>query len=168
VLKIGGIMDNKLILWESLFAAYANYSEQVNLFLKEDGYADVVKSKLFSKERNLALKLISLLPTQGKELFLKELIHQGSFVHGSTEYCWKLISEMSHDYVAKNIEKEAEEMLSKYKEDRDVYEIYRCLLTLCQKLGYSELVQKIALRALSSPDNDVKEAGMDFIKRDAD
>jgi hypothetical protein len=75
---------------------------------------------------------------------------------------------MSPDYVAKNIEKEAEEMLSKYKEDRDVYEIYRCLMTLCQKLGYSELVQKIALRALSSPDNDVKEAGMDFIKRDVD
>jgi hypothetical protein len=165
--KIGEIMDNKLTLWESLVAAHNNYIEQRKLFFKEEGYMDVIKSMLFPGERGLALELISILPAQKKAFFLKDIIHLGSFVHGFTEKCWELISDMPSEYVAKNIEKEVDEMLLVYKDD-NVYEVYRCLLTFCDRLGYSELVQKIALRALNSSDNDVKEAGMDFIKRDAD
>jgi hypothetical protein len=66
VLKIGGIMDNKLILWESLVAAHNNYIEQRKLFFKEEGYMDVIKSMLFPGERGLALELISILPAQKK------------------------------------------------------------------------------------------------------
>jgi hypothetical protein len=151
-------MNDRSNSWGSLAVAYNSYIESRMLFFRQGNYMELIKSMLLTEERDLALELISILSPQKKEFFLEQLIHLGSFAHGATEKCWKLILDIPRDFVAKNIERCVDKMLVTHEN----YEVYRCLLTLCRRLEYHELVRKIALRALNSSDDDIREAGMDF------
>lgn len=107
----------------------------------------------------MAIDLVSSYPESERVVFFKQLILMSSYVNGFTEECRNLILELPRDWVMKNIEAEIDGVL-----DNGGYEEYRCLLELCCELD-RDLMIKFAKRALDSSDEDIRDAGADFLSR---
>jgi hypothetical protein len=98
---------------------------------------------------------------QEKVPFFDDLVDLGSVDHSDVELVWKVILSFPKDFLLANIEKSAETVLS--NATQDAYVEYRCLLALYYKID-DQLTYRLAQRALQSEDEDVREAGEDYIK----
>jgi hypothetical protein len=77
------------------------------------------------------------------------------------ELVWKVILSLPKDFLLANIEKSAETVLS--NATQDAYVEYRCLLGLYFQIDY-QLTYRLAQRALQSEDEDVRDAGEDYME----
>lgn len=107
----------------------------------------------------MAVSLVASYPAAERIVFFKQLMSLASYVNGFTEECRGLILDLPRDWVMSRIESEVDEILINAD-----YEEYRCLLELCCGLS-RDLMIKFARRALGSEDEDIKEAGEDFLSR---
>jgi hypothetical protein len=82
-----------------------------------------------------------------------------SFSHGSIQAVRKLILSLPRDWVLSRIEEVAEPILRSGD-----YDEYRRLLELYFELD-RELASRLAARARAQEDEDVREAGEDFLDR---
>jgi hypothetical protein len=74
------------------------------------------------------------------------------------------IKALPRDWVLARIEAAAEPLLIASTEQFQ-YEEFRRLLELYEQLGNEELLARLAQRALEHDDEDVREAGQDFLAR---
>jgi hypothetical protein len=152
--------DEDINSWDDVKRRHHEYIQAKGSFLKNPSAALIIKRSLaVPEDRALALDLISNYPDSESVEFFSQLISLASYVNGFTETCQDLILGLPREWVMRNVETAIDEILA----DGD-YEEYRCLLELCCKLD-RELMIKIARRASSSLDEDIKEAGADFLLR---
>lgn len=90
------------------------------------------------------------------ELF-EELVELSSFSHGSVTAVHELIKSLPREFVLANVERLAEPLLR-----AGDYDEYRCLLALYSGLD-AGLARRLAERAAQSPDEDIREAGLDYL-----
>jgi len=146
--------------WNNLKREFHGYMQSRWNFVKNPSSVEVIKNAFSSpEERALALDLVAAYPESDRVIFFGQLISLASYVNGFTESSHNLILGLPHDWVMRNIEAAIDELLAD-----GGYEEYRCLLELCCKLD-RELMRKFAQRALNSPDEDIREAGTDFLSR---
>ncbi len=152
--------DRDVELWGRLKCAFRDYVVQRIDFMKNPSAISLIQ-KAFGvpEDRALAIELVSLYPNEDRIVFFRQLISMASYVNGFTEECRDLILDLPRDWVMGNIEFEIEKILID-----GGYEEYRCLLELCYKLD-KNLMTMLARRALDSSDEDIKEAGEDFLYR---
>ena len=147
-------------LWSHLNDTYRSYIQLRMSLMKNPAAIPIIRAALHKPhERGLALEIISLYPDSERTVFFDELLLLGSHVNGFTVKCHVLILTMPRDWVLTNIERAMATIL-----DNGDYEEYRCLLGLCSKLD-DTLVTKFANQALLSDDEDIREAGADFLSQ---
>ncbi|MCA7977679.1 hypothetical protein LGM57_15240 [Burkholderia cepacia] len=146
--------------WKNLKEAYRIYVKLRDGFVKKTSAVSFIQ-RAFSvpEERAMAIDLVLSYPESERVDFFKQLISMSSYVNGFTEECRNLILELPRDWVMKNIEAEVDGVLV-----NGGYEEYRCLLELCCELDRGLMI-KFAKRALDSSDEDIKDAGADFLSR---
>ncbi|HEM7891384.1 MULTISPECIES: hypothetical protein [Burkholderia] len=146
--------------WKDLKEAFRIYVKLRDGFVKKPSAVSFVQ-RAFSvpEERAMAIDLVLSYPESERVVFFRQLISMSSYVNGFTEECRNLILELPRDWVMKNIEAEVDGVLV-----NGGYEEYRCLLELCCELDRGLMI-KFAKRALDSSDEDIKDAGADFLSR---
>jgi hypothetical protein len=103
------------------------------------------------------LRLISYLSLEERQQLFDDLVALATVGHADIVLCRQAILSLPRDWVVANIENVAEPFLKS-----GTYEEYRRLLELYSIL-HPDLAQKLAARAASNTDPDIREAGEDFI-----
>lgn len=152
------LSKNNIAVWEHLVATYEAFALALRDFLVEDvDRVSLIKNALRSSDKNTAVYMLQYLrPSELQSLF-DDLVFFSSFAHGSVEMVREAIVSLPREWVLANIEKAAEPFLSD-----GTYDEYRRLLELYVKLDHN-LALKLAQRAAAQADEDIKEAGEDFL-----
>jgi hypothetical protein len=145
-------------IWANLTASYRVFFDALNDFLREGvDRVSLIREALAGPERWIALEMIRYLsPAQLRELF-EDLVEGASTGHGYVHLYREFILSLPRDWVLERIETAAEPYLKSGTEDE-----YRRLLELYSDLD-SHLLLKLAKRAASSEDPEVRCAGLDFL-----
>lgn len=153
-------MNKHQFQWERISSSYKQFYLALQDFLAIGvDRVGLIKSHLNGKERQTAIFLLSYLSEDEITQLFDDLIYLSSFSHGSIQSIRKIIKSLPRDWVLTNIEKSAEPILLKGD-----YDEYRRLLELYIELDYS-LTLRLATRAVYHEDQDIKEAGEDFIRK---
>ncbi|HLP88543.1 MAG TPA: hypothetical protein VK184_08135 [Nostocaceae cyanobacterium] len=163
MMKQGQLTENDLELWQNLYEAemelYAARAEFLN------GCTNVnlaIKNALQDPgDRVTALNLLLHLDVEERLPFFDDLVDLASVDHASVDRVWQVILSLPKDFLLANIEKSAEPVLNNAV--KDAYVEYRCLLQLYSQID-RDLTYRLAQRALQSDDEDVIEAGEDFME----
>lgn len=157
------LIENDFTLWHNLRQAEMDFFAVRWQFLS--GCTDralVIRQALNNaSDRGTALRLILYLDIKERLLFFDDLVSLASVDHSDVELVWNVILSLPKDFLLANIEKSAEPVLNNAVEE--AYVEYRCLLTLYLKIDH-HLTYRLAQRALQSEDEDVREAGEDFME----
>lgn len=153
-------MNKNQFQWERISNSYKQfYLAMQDFFAAGVDRVGLIKSHLNGKDRQTAIFLLGYLSKDEITLLFDDLIFLSSFSHGSIQNVRKIIKSLPRDWLLANIEKYAEPILLK-----GGYDEYRRLLELYIELDYS-LTLKLAKRAICNEDQDIKEAGGDFIRK---
>ncbi len=107
-------------------------------------------------ERATALDLLPSLSEEDQKRLFPEVLALAAYTHGLTDEAIRALLSLPRAWVLENMEASAEPLL------RDgTYEEYRMLLRIYAELSL-DLARALALRALTSEDPDIREAGEDF------
>lgn len=156
------LTENDITLWRRFCKAEMAILAARGEFLRRcTDTKSVIKQALKNGCRYSALQLLLYLDFQEKVPFFDDLVDLGSVDHSDVELVWKVILSFPKDFLLANIEKSAETVLS--NATQDAYVEYRCLLALYDKID-DQLTYRLAQRALQSEDEDVREAGEDYMK----
>jgi hypothetical protein len=157
------LTENDITLWHMFCKAEMDFlAARWELLSRCTDTKSVIKEALNNGSgRNSALRLLLYLDFQEKVPFFDDLVDLGSVDHSDVELVWKVILSFPKDFLLANIEKSAETVLS--NATQDAYVEYRCLLALYDKIDY-QLTYRLAQRALQSEDEDVREAGEDYME----
>ena len=157
------LTENDITLWRRFCKAERDFLAARWEFLSRcTDTKSVIKQALNNGPgRNSVLRLLLYLDFQEKVPFFDDLVDLGSVDHSDVDLVWKVILSFPKDFLLANIEKSAETVLS--NATQDAYVEYRCLLALYFKIDY-QLTYRLAQRALQSEDEDVREAGEDYMK----
>jgi hypothetical protein len=152
-------------LWRDLVEAYNAYTQASWRFFAEgvDRVA-VFRDALRSPECKIALFLARHLNVDERQKLFPEWVYLSSIAHGGIQVARDMILSLPRQWVVEHIEREAEPLLvasdAKYG-----FEEYRRLLELYEQLADRELLTRLAHRAEQHPDEDVREAGADFLAK---
>jgi hypothetical protein len=114
-----------------------------------------------ASDRGTALRLLLYLDVKERLPFFDDLVSLASVNHSDIELVWEVLLSLPKDFLLSNIEKSADTVLN--NATQDPYVEYRCLLELYLKID-RKMTYRLAQRAWQSEDEDVREAGEDFIK----
>ncbi|WP_155634124.1 hypothetical protein [Burkholderia territorii] len=146
--------------WVELKRAFCDYVRLRGDFLKKKSAIDFIRNALsVPEERGVAISLVASYPAMERIVFFSQLVSLASYVNGFTEESRELILKLPREWVMERIEDEVSGILVSAD-----YEEYRCLLELCCELS-RDLMIKFAKQALASEDEDIKEAGADYLSR---
>jgi len=110
-------------------------------------------------QRGAALRVCSYLSADERKQLFGDLLGIASVAHADIGLCREVIRSLPKDWLLTTIEGAAEPLLQ-----TDAREHYRRLLELYWELD-AGLVHALATRALASEDEEVREAGEDFLAR---
>lgn len=155
-------MDNKdqndLSLWKRLVNTYMEFGLVLQEFISRDvDRVAIIKSALNSEDRVIAISLLRYLNVTDLKRLFDQLVFLSSFSHGAISTIREVILSMPRDWVLSNIESTAEKFLT-----NGTYDEYRRILELYNELD-QDLTSKLARRAMSNSDDDIREAGEDFL-----
>jgi len=147
-------------VWERLAESYRAFSSASKDFFSEGiDQLTCLRRAFRNEDRPIAIYMIQFLSnSEIKELF-GELVYLASFSHGSIQAVRRLILSLPRDWVLANIEKFADPILA-----AGDYDEYRRFLELYMELDH-DLAFKLATRATQQEDEDIKEAGEDFLEK---
>ena len=155
-------------LWRELVDAEANAGSSQRAFLNQCAVTriDSIRRGLDAAgaQRLTALRLIPLLPLSDRQELFPDLVRFASWAHGLIQRFRDLVLALPRDWVIANIERAAEPLLENSSETYQ-FEEYRRLLELYTQLGDCGLIERLANRAISHSDEDVREAGQDSLLR---
>ena len=159
--------EHNAAIWQRLIEgqqaiahAEREFSLARQIFLSEgvDRVA-LLREALRGRDRLTALQVAEDLNTAERLALFDELIFLVSFSHGALPRVRNLILSLPRDWVLANIEEKAEPLL------RDgSYDEYRRFLELYVLLDH-DLALKLAQRAAVCADEDIREAGEDFLEK---
>lgn len=154
------LSENDIAVWKHLVATYEAFALALRDFLAEDvDRVSLIRSTLRSSNKNTAIYMLQYLrPSELQSLF-DDLVFFSSFAHGCVQTVREVIVSLPREWVLANIEKVAEPLLRE-----GTYDEYRRLLELYVKLDHN-LALKLAQRAAAQADEDIKEAGEDFLEK---
>lgn len=157
------LTEHDITLWHKLRKAEMDFlAARWELLSRCTDTKSVIKQALNNpSDRNSALELLLYLDLQERLPFFDDLVSLASVDHSDIELAWKVILSLPKDFLLANIEKSADTVLS--NATQDAYVEYRCLLALYFKID-CQLTYRLAQRALQSEDEDVREAGEDYIE----
>jgi len=146
-------------LWQHYVEAeHAFITARMRLFSHSAALLELVHSGLTDPtERAAALDVSALLSVGQKQQLFGDLLALASFGHGSVRKVRDLILSLPHDWLVANIEHYAEPLL-----EYDEHEEYRRLLE-SYRLIDRDLTLRLARRAAAHGDEDIREAGEDFL-----
>jgi len=153
--------DKDIQLWQNYFKAWNNfYSAKHDLVVHAESLVELVRRGLHHPQhRSAALEIACIMkPEQLQQLFDVLLAHAVYLVSGSASTARELILKLPHNWLLENIEVHAEKLLSA----NDFYD-YQGLLVLYRELD-TELAKKLAERALTNSDSEIRELGENFFK----
>jgi|ERR1043165_57590 hypothetical protein len=152
-----------LVLWSRLVETEKDfYSARAQLLSKcgRQFVVELVHARLQSVEdRATALGIVPLLTVEEQQQLFDALLSLASFSHGLTTTVREIILSLPRTWVIANIEEASEQLLK-----HDDYETYWGLLSLYIELD-RDITLRLAQKAVSHADEDIKEAGEHFIKR---
>ena len=147
------------LIWRRVVRSYKEFY----LALKDFSAKDVDRVKIIHKalnggERKTAAFLLQYLKEADLKLLFDEMVTQAAISQGDVIEAFRgAILSLPHDWVLERIEIAAEPVLV-----TGTYWEYRRLLELYIRLD-REITLKLARRAASNPDYDIREAGEDYI-----
>ncbi|MGH9848601.1 MAG: hypothetical protein ACREBD_01965 [Blastocatellia bacterium] len=147
-------------VWERLVESHEAFlSASKDFFSERVDHVSCLHHAFHSEDRETAIYLAQYLDESDlKELF-GDLVFLASFSHGSIQAVRRLILSLPREWVLAQIENFAEPILASGD-----YDEYRRLLELYLELDH-ELAFKLASKASQHEDEDIKEAGEDFLER---
>ena len=153
------IREHDQEVWRCLAEGYSAWMAASKTFFAEgvDRVALVRKALRSGSDRFAALHVLRSLATEERQDLFDDLVEWASTGHGSVLIFREAIASLPRDWVLSRIERTAEPLL------RDgTYDEYRRLLELFIKLD-RDLALRLARRAAVNPDEDIREAGLDFL-----
>jgi len=152
------LTEQEKSIWENLVRAYLQFAQASSDFTNGSiNRAKIIKEGLQSKNRHTAIYFLKYLKQDETQKIFSELVYLASFSHGAIVAIREAILSLPRDWVLSRIETVAEPYLSE-----DDGEAYRRFLELYQQLD-DKLMEKLAKRAVESHNQDIKEAGTDFL-----
>jgi hypothetical protein len=148
-------------LWKAVVQAEGRFIAARMAFLANaEDRVGVLRGALHTAaQRGTALRLLPYCqPAERQELF-GVLLRLSSVGHRDVLLCREAILSLPRGWVLDRIESAAEELLSDGGEEE-----YRRLLELYAELD-AGLTRRLAERAARHPDQEVREAGADFLRR---
>ncbi len=147
-------------LWQRVVNAYKEFSLALKeLLSNKEGRIEIVRKGLTGQDREAAIFLLDYLRPEDIMQLFDELLYLASFSHGAILSVRKSILSLPRDWVINRIESKVEKLLV-----NGDYDGYRRFLELYIELDHS-LALKLARKALEQDDEDIKEAGRDFLVR---
>lgn len=148
---------------EELWRRVAENHKAFSLSLMEffsDGVdrVSLIRHALMRGERATALYVAPSMKPEELILLFDEWVLLASFSHGGIKVARDVILSLPREWVLRNVERAAEPLLQS-----GTYDEYRRLLELYSDLDHG-LALKLARRAATSPDEDIREAGDDFLR----
>ncbi|AGP33611.1 hypothetical protein [Sorangium cellulosum] len=132
------------------------------MLTQTDSIVELVRSALSRpSDRALAVDVFRCLSEEDQKKLFPDLLALSCYAHGLSGEAIQLLMLLPRDWVTQNIEAHAENIL------RDAtYEEYRMLIQVYAQLSPA-LARKLAERAVQSNDDDIKEAGEDYLAQGA-
>lgn len=151
-------------LWRNLVEAHRAFIEaRMALLANSDLVVDLVRAALDRpSERSLAIDVARCLSEDDRKKLLPDLLQlscyaHGLYAHSLADEATELLMSLPREWLIENIESHAEHIL------RDAtYEEYRMLIRIYDRLSPA-IAERLAERALQSEDDDIKEAGDDYL-----
>src|ERR1051325_7594899 len=146
-------------LWRRVVENHKAFSLSLMEFFSEgiDRVA-ILRRALRVGERATALYVAPHMSAHELLQLFEEWVFLASFSHGGIQRVREIILSLPRDWVLGNVEAVAEPLLRDGTDDE-----YRRLLELYLDLDH-DLTSKLARRALSNADEDIREAGRDFLQ----
>ncbi|MBU7584273.1 MAG: hypothetical protein KAF91_15390 [Nostoc sp. TH1S01] len=157
--------DKELSLWANLRRKEMGYLQARALYLKgTEPNDEIFRSALRNpSERGTALRLIKDCYTlEQKKQILRELLELSRCDHSDLQLTWEIILSMPREYVLSKIE-EWMDWLIPAPTEKEQYVVYRSLLALFIHMD-ENITYRLAKRAKEDTDEDVKEAGEDYLQ----
>ncbi len=158
--------DDARALWQGVVHAESTLRESLRVFLSVSASDRVALLREALRrpgsERAVAVRVLPYLTLADRQALFHDLVWLSSWGHGLVQNARDAILSLPRAWVLANVEAVAESLLAQSSEDNQ-FEEYRRLLELYQQLGDAGLVRRLAERAMRHPDEDVHEAGQEFL-----
>lgn len=118
-----------------------------------------LRARLRGPDRDAALDQIPSLTVDEKKQLFPEWIHLARAAHSPCQFAWDVIESLPRNWVLQNIEKEVDAILEA-EEETD----YWMFLQLYDRLDEG-MMKKLAQRAASHANADIRELGADYLAR---
>jgi hypothetical protein len=160
--------DHALSTWNNLLSAETAIRESLRAFLVEPSVDRValIRNALAKpgSERAAAVRVLPYLSMAERKDLFPDLVWLASWAHGQIQAARDAILQLPKDWVLARIEEVAEPILAGASETNQ-YEEYRRLLELFSQIGDAPLIRRLAERACSHQDEDVREAGEEALAK---
>lgn len=154
-----GISHSAQVIWKALLdSERAYFRARQNFILRVPDKLSIVRKSLhIPSERSTALRLFPFLKAEERLQLFDELLYLASVGHADISLVRETILTLDRNYVINNIELFAKNIL-----ENGGHEEYRRLLELYILLD-PNITYRLATIASRSTDEDIREAGMDFL-----
>ena len=152
--------SDDIAVWNRLVESHNAFAMASREFLAEGvDRVRLMHSALRGKDRATAIYMLRHLRVSELQQLFDDLVFQASYAHGAIGAIREAILSLPREWVLGNIEQVAEPLLQD-----GTYDEYRRLLELCIELD-RDLTYRLARRAVEQTDEDIREAGKDFLDR---
>lgn len=160
----GNLSTDNFELWRSLRSAEMDFFSARWEFLSRstDKQLTIKQALKSPSDRTTALRILLYLEVEERLSFFDQLVDLASVGHSDIELVREVILSLPKEFLLANIEKSAEPILNA-ADPYYQYEEYRRLLELYIEIDL-ELTRRLAVRASQSEDEDIREAGEDFLE----
>jgi hypothetical protein len=167
-MSMSPVSEHAQSTWNSLLSAETAIRESLRAFLVEPSVDRValIRSALAKPgaERAAAVRVLPYLSMAERMELFPDLVWLASWAHGQTQAARDAIGLLPKDWVLSRIEGVAEQILASASQQYQ-YEEYRRLLELYAQIGDRELLRRLAERACTHHDEDVREAGEEALAK---
>lgn len=147
--------------WRSLVNAYETYAYLLSGFLglSHEERVATIDNALSGQDKVAAVAILPFLPVDDKVALLGRLLNLAAESHGLSASIQKEILRLPREWLLLNIEQFVEPILRVA-----TYDEYRRMLELYSQLD-DTMTAKLAVRAANHHDEDIQEAGEDFLAK---
>jgi hypothetical protein len=152
--------SNDIVIWGRLVESHKMFAMASREFLAAGvDRVRLLRDALRGKDRSTAIYMLSYLTIAELEQLFSDLVFLVSFSHGAVGAVRNAILSLPREWVLANINQVADPLLG-----AGTYDEYRRFLELYIELDY-ELAYELAQRAAGHTDQDIREAGEDFLDK---
>ncbi len=160
------LSDQAASLWENVVSAENAARDSLRAFLVGPAGQRVAlvrqALRIPGADRAAAVRILPYLNSSERMELFADLVQLASWGHGLIQPVRDAICSLPREWVVARIESVAEPLLVGSHEQSQ-FEEYRRLLELYQQLGDVALLKRLTERALQHRDQDVRDAGQEFL-----